>query len=266
MDLFYRTVGEGFPLLILHGLYGASDNWLTMAGKLEDQFKVIIPDLRNHGQSPHDNEMGFDEMKDDILKLMDKLQIDNCYLLGHSMGGKLSMKISFDNPEKIKKLIVVDVAPKSYLEGYSKHFEFHKNVVGLMNGMDLKKFASRREVEKYMIKTISSERIVKFLLKNLKKKGKGQFEWKLNINTIYRVLHNLIDGINVEDTDGNFDNPTLFIRGLKSDYILDEDIPQIEKWFSNLQFVDIADAGHWVHTEQTEKFIEVLIGFLGKSD
>jgi len=264
MKLYYRSTGSGFPLIILHGLYGASDNWMTIVKHLSANNRIILPDLRNHGESPHDDEMDFDCMTKDILELLADLKIEKYILMGHSMGGKLAMKLAFDHPEKIEKLIVIDVAPKSYLKGYSKHFEIHKNIINVMNSLDLSNISSRKEAENKLLEKINSQRTVSFLLKNLKNKKSGGFEWKINIKSIHRNLYKLIDGFEEKNIpeDVIFEKPTLFIKGEKSDYIEDNDMPDIEKKFKNLQFVTIENASHWVHAEQTSKFLDIVSSFI----
>ncbi len=262
MKLFYRTLGEGKPFVILHGLYGASDNWLTVANYFKHSYKVIIPDIRNHGESPHDDEMDFEVMSEDVLEMLNDLAIDKCILMGHSMGGKLAMKFAFDNPDKIEKLIIVDVASKSYLSGYSKHFEFHKNVVSKMNSMNVQTIQSRGEAERKLMEVAKSEKIVRFLLKNLKREKGNGYAWKLNIKSIHRNLHKLIDGVENDQQSLQFSLPTLFIKGEKSDYITTEDKKQIKSVFTNLKFVEIKDTGHWVHAEKTNEFTKEVLSFI----
>ena len=265
MDLFCRISGDGFPVIILHGLYGSSDNWITISNKLSKNYKVIVPDLRNHGQSPHDDEMDFKSMTEDISELLKKLSVKECILMGHSMGGKLAMHFAMKYMEMIQKLIVVDVAPKSYMKGYSKHFEFHKNMVNIMSKINVGEISTRSEIENELLKHEISERTVKFLLKNLKKNKNSGFQWKINVPVIHRNLYKLIDGTNEEeDFIGNFKfiNPALFIKGEKSDYILEEDISLIKNMFSNVTVQRIQDAGHWVHAEKIDEFLSIVTNFI----
>ena len=260
MELYYRAFGKGYPVLVFHGLYGSSDNWQTIGKQLSDKHTVIIPDLRNHGQSFHSDEMDFESMSHDILKLYKKLNLKKCIVMGHSMGGKLAMKLALDHPERVEKLIIIDVAPKSYLKGYSKHYEFHKNVVNIMNSMDLSSIGSRREAEDIMKQRLLSERTVKFLLKNLKSDKKEGFKWRLNMNAIHRNLYKLIDGN--EEEAGSYIDPALFIKGANSDYILENDYELIYKIFPKADIQSIENAGHWVHAEQPEKFLEIIKQFI----
>lgn len=262
MDLFYRRLGKGFPIVILHGLYGASDNWLTIAKQISNNNELIIPDIRNHGQSPHDDDMHFDVMVEDIYKLLKNLKIEKCILLGHSMGGKLAMNFALKYPNKLEKLIVVDVAPRSYMSGYSKHFEFHKKVVSKMNALDLSKISSRKDAEQQLIEVAASERVVRFLLKNLKKEKNGSYKWKLNIAAIYRNLHYLIDGVGGVGNEAVIEIPSLFIKGSLSDYITDNDEKEIGNMFPNLTFRTIDGAGHWVHAEKMDEFVKIVSEFV----
>jgi esterase len=262
MELFYRTVGEGQPLVILHGLYGASDNWHTIAGKLSDKFKVVIPDLRNHGQSPHDDEMDFKVMSEDVTGLLDRLNIQKCILLGHSMGGKLAMQIALGHAHRVEKLVVVDVAPRSYLSAYSKHYEFHKQVIGKMKSLDIHRLQSRQEAEEKLMEAAGSIQVVQFLLKNLKSKKEGGYEWKLNMDAIHRSLHKLIDGLGDGQGKVTLQTPALFIKGALSDYIEEGDMAQIKEIFPQSRIETVEGTGHWVHAEKMDAFLEILLNFI----
>ena len=264
MKLFYRDLGKGQPLVIIHGLYGSSDNWLSVAGYFKDNFRIIIPDVRNHGQSPHSNEMSFRDMANDVYGIIRELEFRNIFLLGHSMGGKIAMWLSFMYPALIKKLVVVDVAPKSYLTEYSKHFEFHKNIILALKELKISDLRSRSEAESILADKIKSERIVRFLLKNLKKNTDNSFRWILNLDSIHRHLFKIIDGFS--ETDFSFNTPSLvpslFIKGEKSDYLTYEDKNLIAKYYTDFLFVTIPDSGHWVHAEQTGLFAETVKKFI----
>ena len=260
MDLFFRTFGEGFPVFVFHGLYGSSDNWQTIGKQLSENHKVIIPDLRNHGRSFHSNEMDFECMSQDVLNLFRIHNIKKSIVMGHSMGGKLAMKMAIDYPDLVEKLIIIDIAPKSYLKGYSKHFEFHKNIINVMNSLDLSKIESRRGAEEIMNQKLSSEKTVRFLLKNLKSDKNQGFIWGLNLKVIHRNLYKLIDDIN--EGNRSFNNPTLFIKGENSDYIVYDDQEQIFKIFPKAVINTIEHAGHWVHAEQPGKFLELVKKFI----
>jgi pimeloyl-ACP methyl ester carboxylesterase len=264
MKLFYRKTGSGFPLIILHGLYGSSDNWMTIAKHLAVSNTVILPDLRNHGQSPHDDEMDFNCMTDDILELLLELKIDKFILMGHSMGGKLSLKIASDHPEFVEKLIIVDIAPRSYFTGYSKHFEFHKNIINILLNLHPENFTLRNEAEQVLLEKLPNINLVRFLIKNLRTTTEGGYTWKINIQSIHRNLYKLIDGVDEENDDKPqvFLKPALFIKGEKSDYIEDEDLQEIKKMFPDLRFENVQNAGHWVHAEQPVKFLEIVKKFI----
>ncbi|MBK7214469.1 MAG: alpha/beta fold hydrolase [Bacteroidales bacterium] len=256
MNLFYRHFGEGTPVIIQHGLFGQSDNWVTVGRRIADQFSVYIPDLRNHGQSPHASVHTYQAMSDDLLDFMDDLSIDKAIIIGHSMGGKAAMNFTLEHPRMVEKLVVVDICPKRYPER-----NIHTQVITQMLSLDLEKAGTRTEIEKMLEQKIPDARIRMFILKNLYYRLPGQLAWRLNLDAINNSLDQLFDGISVE---GSYEGPTLFIRGGKSDYILDEDFPLIHQYFPNALIKTIPGASHWVHADAPEELCLLLSGFLGR--
>lgn len=256
MQLFFRNFGEkgNQPVVILHGLFGVSDNWVTYARRLSQQgFEVFVPDQRNHGQSPQSDNFNYLALTDDLFDFIDENEIDDPIIIGHSMGGKVAMRFVLENPLLVKKLIVVDISLKAY--GPRKQ---HLSFIKAMESIDLTKIKTRKEVETELAKYISEARIRLFILKNLHRKGNNEFEWRIYYDGIKNSLSNMFDAI---DTSVKFNKPTLFIKGGASDYILLEDFDQIRYNFPNAEIVTIEDASHWVHVEAAERFYQLSSGF-----
>lgn len=251
MNLFYRTAGEGKPLIILHGLFGSSDNWLTHAKVLGKNHKVYLVDQRNHGASPHDDEFTYELMVLDLLKFIKQHDLIRPDILGHSMGGKVAMLFAAKYPDQLDKLIVVDIAPKFY--------PVHHNVIleGL-KAIPISKLASRREADDLLADYVEPPGVRQFLLKNIKRTKDG-FAWKMNLDVIYDHIANVGNGLNDDET---FAHETLFIRGSESDYIEDSDIPDLDAHFPKNNLVTIHGASHWVHVEEPEQLLEAIIVFL----
>lgn len=268
MELFYRKFGNGPAIIIVHGLYGASDNWVSIAKALSEDFEVFILDQRNHGRSPHHPDHTYSAMKEDLLHFMDQQNIRQAVLIGHSMGGKTVMHFAKDYPERVASLIVVDIAPVSYLETAMnrKHSINHFNIIQSMKSIDFTKISSRAEVEEIMLEKIGAERTVKFLMKNIHRKDGNHFEWSINLDALDRNLPAILDGLNEKDFEkgrGITGFPVLFIKGANSDYISREIFNDIILTiFPFAELVTIPDAGHWVHAEQPELLIKNLKYFI----
>jgi len=256
MQLYYRKFGEkgDIPVIILHGIFGTSDNWFSYARRLSQEgFEVFTVDQRNHGQSPHSDNFNYLAMTDDLFDFIDEHEIEDPILLGHSMGGKVAMRFALENPQLIKKLIVVDISLKAY--GPRKQ---HKSIINAMKSVNLDTVTSRKEVEDQIKGIIPEERIRQFVLKNLHRREQNEFEWRINIGGIEKNLDQLFDGI---ETIEKFEKPTLFVKGGASDYILLEDYDQIRYNFPNAEIITIADASHWIHVEAPERFYQITMGF-----
>ena len=254
MKLFYREFGVGQPAIILHGLFGQSDNWVTVVRRIADQFHVFVPDLRNHGQSPHTPLHSFPAMADDLAEFIEEHQIENPVLIGHSMGGKVAMTYALENPGKVKKLAVIDISPRKYPERLT-----HTQVISQMMSIDLEKVTTRGEVEKILDTKISDSRVRMFIMKNLYYKLHGKLAWRLNLEAINQSMDLLFDGIRSES---QYKGPALFVRGGNSDYVLDEDIPLIKSMFPEAVIKTISGASHWVHADAPEELCLLLSTFL----
>jgi pimeloyl-ACP methyl ester carboxylesterase len=267
MNLFYRKEGEGFPLVIIHGLYGSSDNWLTVGKKLSGYYSVYMIDQRNHGRSPNDDDHSYEAMKNDLAHFFDQHKIEKAIVMGHSMGGKTAMCFAADYPEKIEKLIVVDIAPKNYfLLNDESQFYLHQNILRAMLEIDFSRMESRKDIEHFLLERIDSAQIVQFLLKNVhRNKENHQFEWRLNVKVLYDHLDEIISGIDARWFDDRIpilNYPVLFLKGALSNYILPEDYPAIRRIYPDAQIVEIPNAGHWLHAEQPQMFLKEVGRFL----
>ncbi len=257
MELFSTIIGKGEPLLILHGLYGSSDNWLTIAKELSNDFCVHSIDLRNHGRSPHSPTHNYTVMAEDIKEYLDMHDIDKTFLLGHSMGGKVAMLFTLNYPERVKKLIVADIAPKNYPQNYDGHIQ----ILGVMNGVDLSQMQTRKEVENALNEKLRDNRVTQLVLKNLYRKKEGGFDWRINIKVLQESIENISGG--TEDWDNKQTKvPTLFMKGSNSEYLTIDDDFTINKYFENSEITAIPNAGHWLHAEQPELVVKTILYFI----
>lgn len=254
MKLHHTTYGDHGPaLIILHGLLGSSDNWHTFAKALSNERRVYTLDARNHGRSPHDPIFTYQAMAEDVREFMKDRGIDEATIMGHSMGGKTAMMLALDSPALVERLIVVDIAPKPMKPGHDEIFD-------AMRSIDLGAVKFRKDVDEALKVRIPNWTTRQFILKNLKIGDEGTFSWKLNLDAIFRSYGE----VNKElDASRPFLGPTLFIRGEKSRYILDEDIERIQELFPHSRVATIAGAGHWVHADAPEEFLGRLTEFLG---
>ncbi len=254
MKLFHKIYANPDSteyLFILHGLFGMLDNWHNMARKLSAHFNVVTVDQRNHGQSPHSDAMSFELMAQDLADLMDHIGIEKATILGHSMGGKTAMKIADLHPDKIEKLIVVDIAPKKYKPGHTAYFN-------AFNTIDFSKCETRKEADNALAAIESNIGIRQFLLKNLDKADVG-YHLKFNLKPIEAFYPKMID---VMEFQWIISISTLFICGEKSGYITENDTLTIGETFTDSEFINIKNAGHWVHAEQPKAFEKAVLEFL----
>jgi len=263
MDLYYRKTGSGSPLVIIHGLYGSSDNWMNISKRLAEKHTVYMIDQRNHGRSGFAETHTYNDMRDDLAEFFEKHNIEKATILGHSMGGKTAMWFAADYPEKVEKLVIADIAPKDYLQLKDEgQFYLHQNILLAMQDIDFSMVKSRNDVDDFLAEKIDDERIRMFLLKNVEKnKNTKQFQWRVNADVLYDYLEEIVNGVNIHWLDDRIPittYPVIFIRGLLSKYIQDEDIELIKEIYPEARIVDIPDAGHWLHAEQPKKFAEAV--------
>jgi esterase len=251
MELNYKVFGEGDSVIILHGFLGSLDNWQSVAKDLSANYKVYLIDLRNHGKSSHTLEHSYALMSEDLVEFFKQNQITKASVIGHSMGGKAAMFFATLYPSLVDKLVVIDIGVKYY----PPH---HQEVLGALNSVDLALVSSRQEVESHLMQKLNDNGVVQWLMKNLKREGDA-FQWKFNLKDLTSEIENIGEAL-PEETE--FLNPTLFIRGGNSHYVLDDDIEGIIQHFPLLKMETIAQAGHWVHAERPQEFNDVLQKFL----
>ena len=253
MKLHSKIYGDkGQDLIVIHGLFGMSDNWNTLGKKFSKYCKTHLIDLRNHGRSPHSNDFNYEVMCRDILEYMEENNILDPIILGHSLGGKVAMKFAFTYPNKIEKLIVADIAPRQY------NSDFYKNLLATLYKLPLKDFDKREEIDNLLSFSYTDKGMRLFLLKNLYRNEKKEFAWRFNINVLLEKVQNIQDASFVS---GKLNVPTHFIRGSNSDYINSSDEILIKKHFTDFSICTIEGAGHWLHAEKPERFYDEVMGF-----
>lgn len=257
MQLNFKQFGEsGKPLIILHGLFGLLDNWLTIGKTISEHgYKVYLLDQRNHGRSPHEAPLTFQAFAEDLNDFIAQQQIENPVLIGHSMGGKTVMEYAVTNPGTFDGLVVVDIGPKSY----PVH---HKRILEGLNAMNLEIVENRNQADEMLSHYEPIPAVRQFLLKNLYRKEEGGFAWRFNLPLLTTDIENI--GAEIK-SDVKVNAPALFMRGEKSDYILDGDWDEILNLFPAAKLETIAGAGHWVQAEQPAAFVAALFRFLDKS-
>ncbi len=258
MELFFRKYGTSKQnVIILHGLYGSSDNWVSIAKILSKHFSVFIPDQRNHGQSPKSNEFNYTVLINDLNNFINKNKITNPIIIGHSMGGKVAMYFNYSYPDIAKKLIIIDIAPKDYSN--DKNNEFHKKIISFMLRLNLNDFNNRKDLSMFIFDKIKDKRLTHFILKNIKR-DRNNFSWKINIDVINSELQNILS----EDYNKKIKNiltPTLFIKADKSDYIKTSDFSLIKNIFTNSNIITINDTSHWIHSEKPDELCNLILNF-----
>ena len=245
-----QQIGDGSKnVIILHGFLGMGDNWRGFAKKFNSEiFCFHLIDQRNHGKSFWDESMSYDDMARDLLFFYNSQNIHKSILIGHSMGGKTAMKFSLLFPERVEKLIIVDIAPKKYLPDF-------KNIIDGYNHLDLDSFKSRSEIDNVYKIFVEDNFLRSFLMKNIYRDKEGKFRFRINL----KVLEKKIIEIGSFDHKNSFFNKqTAFIKGSKSDYILEEDKNLIKKYFPKYSLHEVNNAGHWVHYDKPEIFEKIV--------
>ena len=238
--------------ILMHGIFGMGSNLSVVAKALQDEFNVLCIDLTNHGRSHRKSDMDFRVMSQDVLEFMDQQDLDSACLVGHSMGGKVGMQIAFDAPDRIKKLVVSDIAPVEYPPHYS-------NVLEGLNAVNLEGLTSRSDAEKQLAEYVDEPYVRMYLLKNLFRNDRGAFEWRLNLPVITACY----DRLRCEPISPKpFIGDVLFVKGELSPYIRRDNQAAIEQWFPNYRFKMIQGAGHWVHADKPAAFNKVVRTFL----
>jgi esterase len=234
-------------LIVLHGLFGSSDNWGSIGKALSDQFDVFLVDQRDHGRSPHTTEVGYDAMALDLERLVAEQNLDRIILVGHSMGGKTAMRFAQLFPQRVAHLMVIDIGPR-------EHANNQTAIVNALLQCDLQHLRTRKEVESHLAAHIPEPGVVQFLLKSLYWSTPEQLAWRFNAPLLAQHMPAVLASVGPELVL----TPTLFLRGGMSDYILREDVPAIREQFPNCRVETIAYAGHWVHAQAPEEVMELI--------
>lgn len=251
--LHSRIEGEGKPLLIIHGFLGTSDNWKTLAGQYaQNGYQVHAIDLRNHGKSFHSDDFTYTDMVNDVVEYCDANNIAKADIIGHSMGGKVAMFLVTQHPEKVDRLVVADIGPKYY----APH---HQDILAGLNAVDFSAKPTRNDVEEVLAGHITDFGTRQFLMKNLYWKEPGQLDFRFNLPVFNEKIDNIGEAL---PGDAVFGGPTLFLRGDRSRYIKDEDIPGIKLHFPQAEIKDIKNSGHWLHAENPQDFMAETLVFL----
>jgi pimeloyl-ACP methyl ester carboxylesterase len=251
--LHSRIEGQGKPLLIIHGFLGMSDNWKTFGALYAvEGFQVHLLDLRNHGKSFHSDDFSYEIMAQDVLEYCQAHQLKKVSIIGHSMGGKVAMLLATIHPELIDKLIVADIGPKYY----APH---HQDILTGLNAVDFSTKPDRAQVEEMLYPYIPDFGTRQFLMKSLYWIEPGQLAYRFNL-PVFKAKIEVIGTALPEEA--HFENPTLFMRGGNSNYILDSDLTEIKKHFPNFELATIPNVGHWLHAENPKMFFEITAQFL----
>ncbi|MEX0732653.1 MAG: alpha/beta fold hydrolase [Aquisalimonadaceae bacterium] len=252
LQLHVRSQGDGPPLLVLHGLFGSGMNWNRIARTLARSHEVHLIDLRNHGNSPHDPEMTYPAMAEDVLEVMNTLEIQQAAVLGHSMGGKTAMQLALQHGDRITGLIVADMAPVSY-QG-----EGHGRLIAALQRLDLSRLDSRQAASRELEADIAEIGIRQFLLTNLVQYD-HHWRWRIPLD----ILRQSLDTIRGwPGTRGRYSGPALFLHGEKSDYVTPTGEKTIHDLFPEARIESMRGCGHWLHAENPNGFTALVERFM----
>jgi esterase len=251
MNLFFREAGQGTPLIILHGLFGSSDNWYSFSKAFAEKYRVFTVDQRNHGQSPQSDDHNYSVLTSDLEEFISQQNLKQPVILGHSMGGKTAMNFAVRHPDQLSKLIVVDIMPKKY----PVH---HDSILEGLKAIDIANMESRAAADAVLQAYVPEASVRQFLLKNLARKSEGGFEWKINLPALEANIEAMGDGLVFE---GQFRGPVLFVKGASSNYYKPGDETAVRTYFPNASWVTL-ETGHWVQAEKPKEFGAEVVKFL----
>ncbi|EGM79402.1 Putative hydrolase or acyltransferase of alpha/beta superfamily [Rheinheimera sp. A13L] len=251
MILHTEITGQGQAIVLIHGLFGSYENLGVIARALAGQWQVVNLDMRNHGRSDWHDSMSYALMAEDIRDTLDHLGLDQVALLGHSMGGKISMEFALRYPDRVNKLILADISP---VQNRPRHLE----ILSALDAIDLNSLQSRQEADQQLALAISENGVRQFLLKSLYKE-ENQFHWRFNIKALIANYQQLLEA---PASKGPYSGPTLFIKGSESDYLLPEHQSQIAVLFPQSKAKVIMGTGHWLHAEKPVAFAKIVTDFL----
>jgi pimeloyl-ACP methyl ester carboxylesterase len=260
VSLQHRYWGKepGNPeVLLLHGLLGSSRNWQGVGNKLSRHLNTAALDQRNHGTSPHHSKMDYPSLAADVEAWLDAMEIEQIHLVGHSMGGKVSMYFACRFPERVSSLTVVDIAPRAYPPRWETEF-------AAMQRMPVQHFTRRSEAEEWLMEDVRDWAFRKFLVSNLERDDAGGFRWIVNLDILQAALPNLFQ--QVPEDGQRYDGPTLYMRGERSRFVLDDDFSMIRCFFPKVQLRTIPEAGHNVHFDQADLFVQSLLDHIRSTE
>ncbi|MDM0053762.1 alpha/beta fold hydrolase [Variovorax sp. J22R115] len=253
LELAFEAIGSGLPVVVLHGLFGAGRNWTHVAQSLAADYRVYLPDARNHGASPWAESMSYAEMARDVLALIERERLQQPFVVGHSMGGKTAMALALSHPQAIGGMAVIDIAPESYTDQFSSY-------VSAMRSLDGAGAVTRREIRHVLADSLGAQAPVDFLMQNLRRRN-DRFDWRLNLLATGLCMRELCSFPQAL-RDARFDGPALFLHGAESDYLRPSSLAGIRALFPNARTQCIADAGHWVHADQPAALLSGLRDWL----
>ncbi|MDN5870800.1 MAG: alpha/beta fold hydrolase [Nitrococcus sp.] len=254
LRLHCQASGAGRPVLLLHGLFGSGSNWKRHARDLAQRYRVLLPDLRNHGRSPHASSMDYRALVGDVIGLLDAEGLDRVALVGHSLGGKVAMTLALTRPERVAALLVADIAPV----GYAPHL---RDYVAAMRHLNLTTIGSRAEADQALANAVGEAMVRQFLLTNLERHPQG-YRWRIPLDILADQMP-LIEGF--PELAASFSGPALFVHGGRSDYVTEQHHGIIRELFPEAELASIAESGHWLHVDAARRFAELLAGFLARA-
>lgn len=261
MELLHaQVIGEGKPFIILHGFLGMSDNWRTLGRHFaEEGYQVHLVDQRNHGRSFHSDAFDYPLMVEDLKQYIDAKGLEDIVLLGHSMGGKTAMQFAVKYPDKVAKLLVADIGPKSYPQHHQAILKGLSSLTFADPEKGREGISSRGEADKALAEYVDNFSVRQFLLKNLYWESKGKLALRMNLPGLIANVEEIGKAL---PGDAVYNGATCFLYGGASNYILPEDIPWIKRHFPMSQFNKIEGAGHWLHAEKPKEFFNIVMKFL----
>jgi pimeloyl-ACP methyl ester carboxylesterase len=254
MELTFREMGSGDPVVIVHGVFGSASNWQSIARRLADSWRFLLVDLRNHGNSPQHPDMNYDVMAEDLSAFIDSHCDGRADLIGHSMGGKVAMTLALTCPERVASLVAVDVAPVLYEHRFT-------DLIQALCDIDLGQLKRRSDADEQLATTVTERHMRGFLLNNLRQRSSGQWYWRANLAALIAHVDEIAD-FPAGRGGQVYSGPTLMLRGGLSEYLRDEHWPTINTLFPRASQVTVKNTGHWLHAEQPQVVADHLREFL----
>lgn len=251
-SLHDSVLGEGPDVVLLHGLFGQGSNLGTIARALAEEFHVHSPDLPDHGHSSWSETASIETYAQAISEWMTDRQLDAAHFVGHSLGGKVAMQLAFDEPSRVDRLVIADIAPVAYPPS-------HEGVFEGMAAVSAERCANRQEAAAVLADYLDEEQTIQFLLLSLMRTEDGHYDWRLNREGLASGYERFLAA---PQADMPFDGETLFIYGENSQYVQESHRDVIEGLFSHCRFVEIAGTGHWLHAEKPRQFNDAVLEFL----